>query len=256
MKKDSTLSCYYLEHSKEKFYEITKQLENARERHEYLEKDLFRWKILLEKFKYDLNILSPSIILQQDLNHVLIPKLFISKENQQSILNESLVSYSDQIQFDDNHHMAMHCGDDRTPAYISGTQEYASGQHQIRFFISKKTSTFVLSFNIMSKSMELSSISADSQYSTYGWQTDDCINPSQYCLLNEKTYPDLKGKTKFHIKLFIDCDRKIISYFNEKTKRKREIEVDLNKCPLPWKLYFYVYDIGDTIRLLSSSQIA
>jgi hypothetical protein len=149
--------------------------------------------------------------------------------------------------------MAMHCGPSRAPAYISGNQEYASGQHQIRFFISKKTSKFILSFNIMSKLMELSSISDHSQYLTYGWQSDDCINPSQHCLSNEKTYPDLKGKTTFHIKLFIDCDRQTICYFNEKTKRKREINVDVNKCPLPWKLYFYLYDIGDTVRLLSSS---
>ena len=151
----------------------------------------------------------------------------------------------------------MHCGSHRAPAYIMGTQEYSSGQHQIRLFISKKTSDFILSFNIMSKLMQMpTDDSSHSEFLTYGWQSDDCITPSHNHLTNEKVYSDMKGKTKFHIELLIDCDDQKISYFNEKTKRKREMNVDVKKCPLPWKLYFYLYDIGDSIRLLSSSQIS
>lgn len=247
--------CDNLEETKEKFQQITKELENARENQEYLEKDLSRWKILLEQFKYDLTILSPSIVLYQDPDKALVRKLYLSNVDQQSILNETLNSYSDQIQFDNNYHMAMHCGPYRAPAYISGTQEYSSGQYQIRLFLSKKTSEFVLSFNIMSKLMELSSTPSQSQYLTYGWQSDDCVSPSQSVLLNEKISTDLKGKTKFHIVLFIDCDKQKISYFNEQTKRTREINVDVEKCPLPWMLNFYLYDVGDTVRLLSSSKI-
>jgi len=247
--------CYNLEQTKKKFHQMTKELETARENQEYLEKDLYRWKILLEQFKYDLTILSPSIILYQDPNKALVHKLFLSKSNQQSILKETLVSYSDQIQFDDNHHIAMHCGLHPTPAYISGTQEYSSGQYQIRLFISKKTTEFVLSFNIMSKLMDMLSTLSQPQFFTYGWQSNDCINPSQYCLSNEKNVSDLKGKTTFHVDLLIDCDKQKISYFNEKTKQTREINVDVKKCPLPWKLYFYLYDVGDTVRLLSSTKI-
>ena len=185
----------------------------------------------------------------------MINNISISKVNQQSILNETLVSDANQIQFDENHLIAMHCGPYRTPAYITGTQEYSSGQHQVRLFISKKTCEFSLSFNIISKSMKIPSMLSQSEFLTYGWQSDDCINPSQYCLSNEPYVPDLTGKTKFHIQLFIDCDQTKISYFNEKTKRKREINVDVKKCPLPWKIFFYLYDVGDSVRLLSSSQI-
>ncbi|CAF2724335.1 unnamed protein product [Rotaria sp. Silwood2] len=246
------------EHSKEKYNQISQQLENARQKHEYLEKDLYRWKILLEQFKYDLTILSPSIILHQDHNQTLINNISILKMDQQSILNETLISFSNEIQFDNNHHIAMHCGPYRTPAYISGTQEYSLGQHQIRLFISKMTHEFILSFNIMSKLMSLSSnlSDSDSKYLTYGWQSDDCVNPSQCILSGTKNCRDLKGKTKFYITLFIDCDKQKINYFNEKTKQRREINVDIETCPLPWKLYFYLYDVGDSVRLLSSSQIS
>ena len=237
----------------EKYSQMKNQLVYARLNNEYLENDLARWTILLEKLVYDVDHISPSITLQQDQNHLLISRLLISKVNQQSILNESLISDSNHIQFDDQHHLAMHYGPYRTPAYITGTQEYAKGQHQIRFFIRKRTNAFTLSFNIMSKLMDLSSTSDVPQYLTYGWQSDDCINPSRSCSLTEKIQADLRGRTKFHIRLLIDCDNQTVAYVNEKTKRRREIRVDVSKCPLPWKLHFYLYDIGDTVRLLSSS---
>jgi hypothetical protein len=208
---------------------------------------------MLEQLKYDFTNLSSSIVLYQDSNQTLIHKIFISEVNRQSILNEKLISYSDQIQMDDNYHLAMHCGPYRNPAYISGTKEYSSGQHRIRLFISKKTDDFVLSFNIMSKLMNMPPSLISSQYLVYDWQSDDCINPSRLCLTNEKNVQDFKGNIQFQIELFIDCDNQKLSYFNERTKRKREMKVDMEKCPLPWKLYFYLYDVGDCVRLLSSS---
>ncbi|CAM4776769.1 unnamed protein product [Rotaria magnacalcarata] len=244
------------EQTKEKFSQINKQLEEARQTQKYLEKDLYRWKILLEQLQYDLCMLSPSIILHQDHSQGLINNIFILKKDQQSILNEKLISSSTEIYFDDNHHVAMHCGPCRAPAHVIGTQEYSSGQHQIRLFISKSTDEFILSFNIMSKLMPMSTISSDSQYLTYGWQSNDCVNPSHCSLASDKHFQDLRGKTKFHIKLFMDCDQQKISYFNEKTKQTREINVDIQKCPLPWKLLLYLYDIGDSVRLLSSCQLS
>lgn len=210
----------------------------------------------MQQFQYDLTILSPSIILQQDRDQVLINKINIVRIDQPSILNDKLVSLSNEIQFDTDHHVAMHCGPRVGPAYVTGTQEYSSGRHQIRLFICKITNEFTLSFNIMPKSMTISSTASDSQFLTYGWQSDDCINPSQYHSPEGKSFRDLKGKTQFHIVLYIDCDKQKINYYNENTKTTREINVDVKKCPLPWKLYFYLYDIGDTVRLLSSSQLS
>ncbi|UJR14240.1 hypothetical protein I4U23_001230 [Adineta vaga] len=245
------------QHTKDKFNKISKELENARTTHEYLEKDLYKWKIQLEQLHYDITSLSPTIILHEKLNSTIIKNISVSKVNEQLLLKDSLVSDSNHIQFDDQHHIAMHCGPKRTPCYVTGTQEYLSGQYQIRLFISKKTSDFSLSFNIISKSMEkLISSSHSSEFLTYGWQSDDCVNPSHCYSSMYKYYPDFKGQTKFHLELFLDCDNHKIRYFNEKTKREREIDVDLDKCPLPWKLHFYLYDIGDSIRLLSSIQIS
>ena len=186
-------SCSSLGQIQERWIQIRRQLEDARVRDEYLEDDLVRWKILLEKLAYDFSYLSPSITLQQDETNLFIPRLIISQVNQISMLNESLMSSFEQIHFDDQHHLAIHCGLERTPAYISGTREYATGQHQIRMFIRKKTAAFTLSFNIMSKFMDLSSTETSSEYLTYGWQSDDCMNPSQNCLLTEKIQSDLRG---------------------------------------------------------------
>jgi len=245
-----------LEQIKEKINQINKQLVNAREHHEYLERDLYQWKIQLEQIKHDVTNLSPMLTVYEDQTRVLIPQLNISKELQHKILKEKLVSSSNVIHFDEQRHTAMHCGHERTPAYVYGTQEYTSGLHEIQLLMSKKTNEFILSFNIISKLMEISNDSFQSEFCAYGWQSDDCVNPSKYLSVNEKIVLDLKGKTRFHLRLFIDCDKQMIRYFNEKTKRSKEIHVNIEKCPFPWKLYFYLYDVGDTIRLLSSSQLS
>lgn len=243
---------YYLDKTTSKFSQITNQLEVARKNERYVEQDLFRWKILLEQLQYDLAVLSPSLVLHQDLKHPLVNNIVILKKDQPSLLNEKLTSSSQEIQFDEDHHIAMYCGPHRTPAYVTGTQEYSSGQHQIRLFISKKTNEFILSFNIMPTSMPISNLSTESEYLTYGWQSNDCVNPSICLPQNEKKFQDLRGNTQFHITLTLDCDHKILRYYNEKTKRMREISIDENKCPLPWRLLFYLYDIGDSVRVLSS----
>jgi len=68
--------------------------------------------------------ISLSSILREDPNKVLTHRLFLSKVDQQSILNEALTSYSDQIQFDDNHHFTMNCS----------TQEYLLVKKKLNLF--------------------------------------------------------------------------------------------------------------------------
>ncbi|CAF1203567.1 unnamed protein product [Adineta ricciae] len=236
------LSQLQRQNTKEKFNQISKELEKARGTYEYLERDLNRWRIQLEQLQYDIISLPPTTVIHEEQNSSLINTISLSKIDQEFTLNDSLTTNSEHIEFDDNHHIAMHCGPYRTPSYVIGTQEYLSGKHLIRLFISKKTSDFILSFNIMPKLMDTPYHS--SEWSTYGWQSDDCVNPPRSSSTTEKYLPDLKNQTKFHIGLLLDCDNHQLSYFNEITKRRREIDIDVAKCPLPWKLHFYLYDIG------------
>jgi len=65
--------------------------------------------------------------------------------------------------------------------------------------------------------MQMLSTLSHSQCLIYSWQSNDCINPSQCCLSNAKNFSDFKGNAKFLLNLS---------------------------------------DVRDTVRLLSSSQIA
>ena len=208
--------------------------------------------ILYEQLKCDLTILSPSIVLRSDTRRTLVHPISIEEVNPQSVIEETLVSCSDQVHLDDHRHLAIHCGPDRGPTYVCGTREYSKGQHRIRFLLTKRTHDFLVSFNIVSQRMRIPP-SSDTPWQVYGWQSDGCVQPSHLSHSNEQHSPDLKGHRRLQIELIVDCDQQKISYFNERTKRKREISVDLEECPLPWKLSFYLYDVGDCVRLISSS---
>ncbi len=61
----------------------------------------------------------------------------------------------------------------------------------------------------------------------------------------------MKGETTLQIEFLIDCDNRKISYNNERTGCTKEMNVDLDLCPFPWQLDFYLYDTNDLVRLLT-----
>ena len=238
------------ETTKNKFEKFQNQIRKVENENEFLESDLNRWKILFEQFKCEQSILSPTINVEENPNEILIRSLSLVKSSPETLIDDILIGHSSQIHLDDQQILAMHCGPERGPTYISGEREYRTGRHQIRFLLTKTSPEFICSFNIMSKSMTLPPI--DSSCLIYGWQTNDCVQPSSLVDQNEKVRADLRLNQRLLIELTLNCDEEKVSYFNERTKQRRELFVDLSKCPLPWKLYFYLYNIGDSVRLLSS----
>ncbi|CAF3838322.1 unnamed protein product [Rotaria sordida] len=96
--------------------------------------------------------------------------------------------------------------------------------------------------------------SSKKEYFGYGWQTDDYMNnPDSGCKTRQNS-KDLQGETMLKLKLLIDCDNRKIGYFNEQTKNTHEMTVNISKCPFPWQLEFYLFDIDDRVEILSSSQ--
>jgi hypothetical protein len=94
-----------------------------------------------------------------------------------------------------------------------------------------------------------------SELSVYGWSSDDqTVGGSYSQSQNSYNQRDMKGETTLQIEFFIDCDNKKVSYYNERTRCTKEMNVDLDLCPFPWKLYFYLYDIDDRVRILTSNR--
>jgi hypothetical protein len=155
----------------------------------------------------------------------------------------------------DNGLVALHSGSVRSDAYVRGKGEYSEGKHRIKFIINKKTATYIMSFNIVSKLTPISRTSYLKPPITYGWPTDDGLNYPDKDRSHKKGFNDLQGETTFELQILLHCDNRKISYFNEKTKNTHEMNVNIDLCPFPWQLEFYLFDIGDRVQLVSSTQV-
>jgi hypothetical protein len=89
-----------------------------------------------------------------------------------------------------------------------------------------------------------------SSYRCRGWSSDDGIENSDDEIVGDKNFRDMKGQTRFEIELQLDCDNRKISYVNQGTKKRREMNIDITKCPFPWQVLFYMYAVGDCVQLL------
>jgi hypothetical protein len=176
----------------------------------------------------------------------LITKIQLSSIKQQIFPNEIFLRSVGDIHIEDNGQLAMHGSQKRSDAYLCGKNEYTKGKHKIRFIINKKDSEYTTTFGIAS---------IQSQLSVYGWSSDDQTVGGGYSqsqnLYNQR---DMKGETTLQIEFLIDCDNNKISYINERTRCTKEMNVDLDLCPFPWQLYFYLYDTNDRVRLLASNR--
>lgn len=236
-------------------YDLAERLRKARADDDYVETDLLTWTSKLKKLKRDIANISPSINICEDSTKVLIAKMYISSMRQNLPQEERFEEFFGNIRIEDNGRVASYSGLGSSDAFVRGKGEYSKGKYQIRFIINKQTASYVMSFNIVSKSDPISKMSSNRKYSAYGWQTDDGVNKPDKNHEVNKNFEDLRGKTTLELELVIDCDNRKISYFNERTKQTRELNVNIDKCPFPWQVEFYLYDIGDRVQLLSSTQV-
>lgn len=238
-----------------KLYEIAEQVRKARADDDFFENDINLWTDKLDKLKYNINNIYSTITIHEDSRKLILPKICISSIVQQSFEDEQFRDFHGNISIAENGRLAYHHGPKRSDAYVYGTQEYSSGKYKIRFLMNKKDSAFTMSFLITSKSALIANNKTDPLELSYGWSTNDKIHRGGIKLAVSKDLHDMTDEKTFDIELLIDCDDQKIIYFNEQTKNNREINIDITRCPLPWQLFFYLYDIEDSVKLLSSNRV-
>ncbi|CAF1156242.1 unnamed protein product [Rotaria sordida] len=222
------------------------RLRKAREEDDYIENDLQLWKSKLDTLKKDITTLNSSISVREDSKGALISNIYLSLKKQQILSNDSFLSSFGDIHIDENGQSATHDDQKRSDAYLCGKNEYRQGKHKIRFIINKKNIDYITTFGIASM---------EPQLSVYGWNSDDqTVGGGHSESKNSDDQRDMKGETTLQMELLIDCDNKKLSYVNERTRCKKEMNVDIDLCPFPWQLYFYLYDTGDRVRLLTSNR--
>jgi hypothetical protein len=236
-------------------HDLAERLQKARTDDDYVETDLEAWTTKLEKLKCYVGTVSPLISICEDPTKVLIAKMYVPSTRQNLTQEERFGEFKGNIRIEDNGRVASHIGLKISDAYVLGKEEYSNDKHKILFIINKKTALYNMSFGIISKSSLISVTALNRKNASYGWHTDDgTINPDQN-YQNSELSKDLQGETTFQLEFLIDCDNRKISYFNERTNNRREMKVNINKCPFPWQLIFYLYSNGDRVQLVSSSQV-
>ncbi|CAF3669040.1 unnamed protein product [Rotaria sp. Silwood1] len=237
-------------------YNLAEELRNARIDDDFVETDLHKWTTMLEKLQHNVNNFSPLITISEDSTKLLVAKLFVSSTRQQDLENYEQFGISfGNVCIAENGYLAYHSGPRRENAFVCGMKEYSSGKYSIRFVMNKKDPEYIMSFNIISKSISILNKKFHIVKSSYGWYTDDGICCYDVDMPSYKLGHDMDGEPTFEIELLIDCDNRKISYFNERTKNRREMNVDIAICPFPWQLVFNLYDVEDSVRLLSSIKL-
>jgi hypothetical protein len=234
---------------------LAERLRKARTDDDYVETDLRAWTTMLEKLKRDVTTVSPSVAICQDPEETLVTKIYVSTTKQHIEQGERFGESFGNILICDSGRAARHTGPQKNYAFVRGTGEYSSGRHKIRFQVNKKNAVYLIFFGIISKLTLIPQNQNVMETTACGWYSSDGIVPSDGGLPVSKDFRDMKGQLKLDIELVLDCDNQMISYFNQQTKNTREMNVDTKKFPLPWQILFYLYDIEDSVRLLSSTQI-
>jgi hypothetical protein len=177
--------------------------------------------------------------------------MYLVTSKQHSRQSERFGESFGNVHIEENGLVARHCGPKNSNVYVRGIGDYSSGIHKIRFIFKKTNTCFKTWFTVVSKLMPISQNTSDSPYTYYGWNSNDRVYPSDPGSLAHKVFRDIRGETTFEIELELDCDNRKISYVNQGTKNRRELNVDITKCPFPWQFQCYLFEIGDCVRLLS-----
>ncbi|CAF1442805.1 unnamed protein product [Rotaria sp. Silwood1] len=237
-------------------YNLAEELKKARIDDDFVETDLRKWTSMLKKIQHDVADVCPSTTISEDPTKPLVAKIFVSSTRQLHLEQDERFGISfDNVCIAENGYLAYHDGSTRDCAFVCGMKEYSLGKYSIRFVMNKKDPEYVMSFNIISQTTGIATKKFSLDESSYGWYSDDGICCCNTKLSFSKGFHDMKDETTFEIELLIDCDNRKISYLNERTRNRREMNVDLIKCPFPWQLLFYLYDVEDSVRLLSSKKL-
>ncbi|CAF1339401.1 unnamed protein product [Rotaria sordida] len=238
-----------LETVSNELHNLAERLEKARIDDDYVETDLRTWTTILEKLKDDINTFSPSIFIQENPKEILIAKIHVSTIVHQLSQQEKFGKSYGPVCIENNGFMAKHIGPRNGTAYVRGIGAYSSGTHKIQFLFTKNSLKYITWFVVASASTPIGRTSK-LPYNTYGWSSDDNIYCPDDIRTVDKNFRDMKGQTSFEIKLQLDCDNRKISYINQRTKNQRELNIDITKCPFPWQVEFYLFEVGDCVRLL------
>lgn len=249
--------------------DIAAKLRSAREEENFSEIDLTHWNQKLEQLK--LQIKSQAMICIPENNEFSIQFISIKQndtantliEHNDVLLPQTVLPVNIQERFEKVNGLAIiedeglslkHNDKDFKYIYCHGRQLYNQGRHTIRFKIDKCTdscnffvgicpSTIILRLSIYHHSL------------IAGWFSNAEVRQHGARSHSNEASRDIDENMKVNdiFELTLDCDIQQIELFYERINKKKILNVDINKTPLPWYILLALFRTDDCIRILSST---
>ncbi|CAF3450795.1 unnamed protein product [Rotaria sp. Silwood1] len=128
---------------------------------------------------------------------------------------------------------------------VYGKNSYSAGIHRIRFRIENITMNSLF-FGILPTSQQIVPWILDSS-SIYGWWGLERI------IINGKEQSVKKDnilKIGDEVTLILNCENRQIQLKHHRTNRFVQLPIDIQKCPLPWKILVSLSNQNDCVRIL------
>ncbi len=224
---------------------VTEELKTARNNDHFFENHLKQWMEKLNHLSNDLK--TPQIINCEYSNNnpPFISKILINQST--DLLNECFQQPIGNINIIDNGSGIIH-NETNSYASVRGLRDYFQGEHHLHFQIENLTSNWVF-FGIISKDALIPDYPSVGK-TAYGWSGSN--NVWRNGDLTNKFHGYISDfQINDKIKLVLNCDKRTIHLTNQRTNITYNLDIDINHCPLPWKLNLGLfYSPGECIRLL------
>jgi hypothetical protein len=218
--------------------QVYEELSKAQNDSDFIETNLNQWSNRLDKLRSYL-ISPPSVSILDDT--------FISKLSICVTPDDIFEMFAGDLRIEDNGQIVEH-GPSVAHAIVRGSGEYSSGEHQFRFKIEAFNMNKWIFFGIISHKVTMRS-NTWAVPSSYGWGGQD--STILHCAMHaglDGYYCDFQLNDI--IDLLLDCDNRVISLTNKRTKSKHTMTIDLVKCPFPWHFHLNLFYTKDRVRIL------
>jgi hypothetical protein len=250
--------------------DIATKLRSAREAENFSEIDLTRWTQQLNELK--LQIKSQAMIYipedsssgihfirikQGNYANALIKNKDLSsvKASSSTRIRERFGEVNGLAIVEDGGLSIKHNDNDFRYIYSRGHQIYSEGRHTVKFRANKCAGSCNLFIGICSSSIGLRLIIYHLTI-VAGWFSNNEVWQHGVRANNSTELHGYKNddiKTNDVFELTLDCDKKQIELFRERTNKRHIINVDLDKTPFPWSILLALRRKGDCIQILPSN---
>lgn len=219
--------------------EILKQkLDDARQDDGFFENDLKQWEQSLDELQHLCKPGRAMQIIEDNDSNTFISVISLQYRSIQS--NGTSGSYDSlrREEFLNNNH------DDRPNSHVDRShkkkpKEYSEGRISLRYKIDRYSEGCDVKLGITSSKKSINSLVSD-DLTFYGWTNDnDSVFLGGDKEPNHEGYiSDFQAGDVFE--LVLDCDQRMIQLTNERTNSVHKLDVEINKCPFPWKSHVRV----------------